>query len=66
MIRTRSSTQEHFKKALNEQLGSQFEVIGKYLNEDIFITIKHHNCNNTFSETPKRVKNNPICPYCQS
>lgn len=64
---TMKKTDEEFKKEVKNLIGNEYEIIGKYINANSKIMIKHNNqnCNNyVFESTPHRFLSGYRCPKC--
>lgn len=61
----RRRTQEEFEKEALEKLGPDYVVLGKYVNKNTKILMKHLKCGNEFLKNPHDVtQKGSGCPYC--
>ncbi len=61
----RRKTQEEFEQEVLEKIGSDYKVLGKYVNKDTKIEMIHYPCGNTFLKRPHDITSkNSGCPYC--
>lgn len=57
---------EHFLETLEMLEPNQYEVLGKYLNADTYLYMKHKTCGRTFHLTPGQFKKGKRCPFCSN
>lgn len=61
----RRKTQEEFVQEVLEKIGPEYIVLGKYINKDTKIEIKHIACGNIFLKRPHDITSKKSgCPYC--
>lgn len=61
----RRMTQEEFESRVLELLGPDYKVLGKYVNKDTKILMKHYVCSNEFMKRPHDVTSKRSgCPFC--
>lgn len=61
----RRLTQEEFEERVFNKLGPDYKVLGKYINKETKIEIKHYLCGNTFLKRPGDIMmKGSGCPYC--
>ena len=61
-----AKSHEDFCSDFAEKYGDTYLVLDNYINSNTKITIKHIECNNTFTYLPSNIynRNIHICPYC--
>jgi hypothetical protein len=60
-----TKTDEQFKKEIFELVGNEYTVLGKYINTDIPILMRHNNCGFEWDTTaPSNFKQGSRCPKC--
>ena len=66
-VRTkRRRTQEDFVKEVNDKLGNDYEVVGKYIDRKTYVKLKHLPCGNEYSIVPPTVRRGwGKCPICK-
>lgn len=58
-------TQEQFESKIKELFGDEFTVIGKYINNNTKIKMKHNSCGNEWDVRPKDIiHKHSGCPIC--
>lgn len=57
-------TQEQFCKEVNDLVGNEYEVLGKYINGNTKIKMKHNICEFEYEVTPSKFFLNRRCPKC--
>ena len=57
---------EHFLETLELLEPNKYEVLGKYLNADTYLLMKHNECDKTFHVTPGQFKKGARCPHCEN
>lgn len=58
-------TQEEFESKVLEKIGSDYKVLGKYINRDTKILMKHYVCSNEFMKRPHDIiSKGSGCPFC--
>jgi hypothetical protein len=61
----RRMTQEEFEERVLESLGSDYKVLGQYINKDTKILMKHYACGNVFLKRPHDITSKGSgCPFC--
>jgi len=55
-----------FEARIYEIYGDEFCVVGKYVNMDTKLKVKHNNCGNICEVTPRTLFHGYRCQYCQS
>jgi len=59
-------TTETFKEVLTDKLGSDYRLIGEYVNYRTYITIHHETCNSSYQVKPAKVQQGRRCPHFYS
>lgn len=57
-------TQEEFEYDINKKLGSEYVVLGEYVNNHTKIKMYHTVCKNIFFKMPKDAVRGSGCPFC--
>lgn len=57
-------TTEDFKREVYELVGDEYDVLGKYINTNTKILMKHNVCGNSYGVKPSNFKSGNRCPYC--
>ena len=65
-VNNKKKTTDEFKKEIFNLFGNEYSVLGKYINSQTKIDIKHNLCNNTYQTTPNIILKGHKCPYCQN
>ena len=61
----KQQTKQASCEELVQRLGDgHYHVIGKYLNQDTYLSFKHLDCEQIFSATLGQFKAGKRCPYC--
>lgn len=63
-IKNRRKTTDDFKKEVYNLVGSEYSVLGGYINCRTKIKIKHLSCNTSYMVTPRAFLRGSRCPYC--
>ncbi len=58
-------TTEDFKKYVFEQEGTNYEVLGEYVNSKVKLMIRHVSCSFEFKTTLDEFRSGNRCPYCR-
>lgn len=53
-----------FAKYLERNTPEDFSIPGKYLNRDVFITVKHEKCGKMFGIQARNITPDLKCPHC--
>lgn len=53
-----------FTKYLERNTPEGFSIPGKYLNRDVFITVKHEECGKMFGVQARNITLDLTCPHC--
>lgn len=61
--RNKRKTTEEFKREVYNLVGDEYEVLGKYINKDMPILIKHNLCNKRFKMAPNAFIQGQRCPH---
>lgn len=65
-LRSKSAREfELFLETLESLAPNQYEVLGKYLNIDTYLYMRHKSCGKTFHLTPSQFKKGKRCPHCE-
>ena len=56
---------DHFLETLETLEPNKYLVLGKYLNADTYLLMKHHECGKTLHVTPGQFKKGARCPHCE-
>lgn len=59
-----SKTNDEFIEEINRIVGSEYTVIGAYINNKCKITFRHNVCNKTFDMSPNQFLSGNRCPNC--
>lgn len=62
---TTLKTQEEFNKEVEELVGREYKVVGKYVNTKTKIELKHEECGNIYKVMPQNFLKGKRCPYCK-
>lgn len=57
-------TQSQFEDRVKESTDDEFEVIGKYINTETKILVKHKTCNHEYTVRPSNLLKGRGCPKC--
>lgn len=61
----RRMTQKEFEEKVLEKLGPDYKVLGRYVNKDTKILMKHYACSNSFMKRPHDIiTKGSGCPFC--
>lgn len=61
----RRMTQKEFEEKVLEKLGPDYKVLGRYVNKDTKILMKHYTCSNSFMKRPHDIiTKGSGCPFC--
>lgn len=67
VLRTKASKEfEHFLETIEVLAPKEYDVLGKYLNMDAYLLMKHKVCQRTFHVTPGQFKKGQRCPHCEN
>jgi uncharacterized protein with PIN domain len=58
-------TTDDFKKFVEEQEGTNYEVLGEYINSKTKLMMRHVSCGFEFKTTLDEFRNGNRCPYCR-
>lgn len=57
-------THDAFLEDISKKYGDSYEVLSKYINNKVPVTLKHNLCNHEFLRRPDLFLNGQTCPYC--
>lgn len=64
--RNKKKTTEDFKKEIYDKYGNEYQIVGKYVNANTKILVKHNNCKNEWSVSPNHLLQGRGCPICSN
>jgi hypothetical protein len=57
-------THAEFIKEISEKYGTEFTILGTYINAHTKILVRHNVCNESWDVAPMTLSKKSVCPFC--